>query len=98
MVAEGDAAPDFTATDCDGEPFTLSAVTPGRPVVLYFYPKSYVLVRVRWPTGEGEAGGVCREAPRPAWVVRGHDAFAKAAAASGWWGCLLGGVAGAIDP
>lgn len=57
MVAEGDAAPDFTATDCDGEPFTLSAVTPGRPVVLYFYPKSYVLVAVRWPEGGGRGRG-----------------------------------------
>ncbi|KAK1870128.1 hypothetical protein I4F81_012590 [Pyropia yezoensis] len=41
MVAEGDPAPDFTATDCDGASFRLSAVTPGRPVVLYFYPRSF---------------------------------------------------------
>jgi len=43
MVAEGERAPDFTVTDSDGGTFKLSAVTPGRPVVLYFYPRSYVL-------------------------------------------------------
>lgn len=96
MVAEGDAAPDFTATDCDGEPFTLSAVTPGRPVVLYFYPKSYVLVAVRWPQGGGAGGrGACHEAARQEWVVRGRDAFAEEVAAGGWRGCLLGADGGA---
>lgn len=37
MIAEGDAAPDFTAPDQDGNPVSLSDVS-GR-VVLYFYPK-----------------------------------------------------------
>lgn len=40
-VAEGDQAPDFTATDAGGDTFSLSALTPGRPVVLYFFPKSF---------------------------------------------------------
>lgn len=62
MVAEGEPAPDFTATDCDGASFRLSAVTPGRPVVLYFYPKSYVLAAglcglVGWEWGVGGGGG-----------------------------------------
>lgn len=59
MVVEGEPAPDFTATDCDGASFRLSSVTPGRPVVLYFYPKSYVPVGTWWPAREDstEAGG-----------------------------------------
>jgi thioredoxin-dependent peroxiredoxin len=39
MVAEGQEAPDFTLPDQDGNPVTLSKLR-GRPVVLYFYPKS----------------------------------------------------------
>ena len=39
MPAEGDAAPDFTLPDQDGEDVTLSDLR-GRPVVLYFYPKA----------------------------------------------------------
>ena len=38
MVAEGEAAPDFTLMSDSGEPVTLSSLR-GRPVVLYFYPK-----------------------------------------------------------
>ena len=38
MVAEGDAAPDFTLPDQDGNEVTPSDLR-GRPVVLYFYPK-----------------------------------------------------------
>lgn len=33
----GDEAPDFTLTDADGEPFTLSSLR-GAKVLLYFYP------------------------------------------------------------
>lgn len=40
-VSAGDKAPDFTATDSGGTTFTLSSLTPGRPVVLYFFPKSF---------------------------------------------------------
>lgn len=40
-VAAGDKAPDFTATESGGTTFTLSSLTPGRPVVLYFFPKSF---------------------------------------------------------
>jgi peroxiredoxin Q/BCP len=39
MVAEGDAAPDFTLPDQDGNEVMLSELR-GQPVVLYFYPKA----------------------------------------------------------
>jgi peroxiredoxin Q/BCP len=39
MVEEGQEAPDFTLSDQDGNPVTLSELR-GQPVVLYFYPKS----------------------------------------------------------
>ena len=39
MIAEGEAAPDFTLPDQDGSPVTLSGLR-GRPVVLYFYPRA----------------------------------------------------------
>ena len=39
MIAQGEAAPDFTLPDQDGNPVTLSELR-GRPVVLYFYPKA----------------------------------------------------------
>jgi thioredoxin-dependent peroxiredoxin len=39
MVAEGEPAPDFTLASDSGEEVTLSSLR-GRPVVLYFYPKS----------------------------------------------------------
>ena len=39
MVAQGDAAPDFTLPDQEGNDVTLSELR-GRPVVLYFYPKA----------------------------------------------------------
>jgi thioredoxin-dependent peroxiredoxin len=39
MVEECDSAPDFTLPDQNGNPVTLSELR-GRPVVLYFYPKS----------------------------------------------------------
>jgi thioredoxin-dependent peroxiredoxin len=35
----GDAAPDFTLPDQDGNPVTLSKLR-GKPVVVYFYPKA----------------------------------------------------------
>ena len=37
MIGEGDKAPDLTATASDGSSIHLGA--PGRPLVLYFYPK-----------------------------------------------------------
>jgi len=37
MIGEGDKAPDLTATASDGSSIDLGA--PGRPLVLYFYPK-----------------------------------------------------------
>jgi len=39
MIETGVAAPDFTLSDQDGRPVTLSALR-GRNVVLYFYPKA----------------------------------------------------------
>jgi peroxiredoxin Q/BCP len=39
VVEQGDAAPDFTLPDQDGNPVTLSDLR-GEPVVLYFYPKA----------------------------------------------------------
>ena len=39
MIETGVAAPDFTLSDQDGQPVTLSALR-GRNVVLYFYPKA----------------------------------------------------------
>lgn len=38
MLEPGDAAPDFTLPDQDGNDVTLSGLR-GRPVVVYFYPK-----------------------------------------------------------
>jgi peroxiredoxin Q/BCP len=38
MLAEGQAAPEFTLADQDGRPVSLSSLK-GRPVVLYFYPR-----------------------------------------------------------
>jgi peroxiredoxin Q/BCP len=38
LVAEGEAAPDFTLRDDRGREVTLSSLR-GKPVVLYFYPK-----------------------------------------------------------
>jgi peroxiredoxin Q/BCP len=39
MLAEGDAAPDFTLPDQDGNELTLSSLR-GETVVLYFYPRA----------------------------------------------------------
>lgn len=39
MIETGVAAPDFTLSDQDGRPVTLSALR-GRNVILYFYPKA----------------------------------------------------------
>jgi peroxiredoxin Q/BCP len=39
MLEQGDAAPDFTLPDQDGNPLTLSSLK-GTTVVLYFYPKA----------------------------------------------------------
>jgi thioredoxin-dependent peroxiredoxin len=36
-LSPGDAAPDFTLPDADGNPVTLSALR-GKPVIVYFYP------------------------------------------------------------
>jgi peroxiredoxin Q/BCP len=38
MIAEGQAAPDFTLEDQNGQSITLSSLK-GSPIVLYFYPK-----------------------------------------------------------
>lgn len=42
MLAVGDVAPDFTATDCQGAPVRLSSLR-GRRVVLFFFPKAFTV-------------------------------------------------------
>lgn len=42
MLAIGDLAPDFSATDCHGAPLSLSALR-GRRVILFFFPKAFTL-------------------------------------------------------
>lgn len=42
MLAIGDLAPDFAATDCHGAPLSLSALR-GRRVILFFFPKAFTL-------------------------------------------------------
>ncbi|WP_163997909.1 peroxiredoxin [Pyxidicoccus caerfyrddinensis] len=42
MLAVGDSAPDFTATDCHGASLRLSALR-GRRVVLFFFPKAFTV-------------------------------------------------------
>ncbi len=42
MLDVGQAAPDFTGTDCQQRPFSLSALR-GRRVVLFFFPKAFTL-------------------------------------------------------
>lgn len=37
----GDKAPDFTLSDQDGKPVTLSKALAGGPVILAFYPKAF---------------------------------------------------------
>jgi thioredoxin-dependent peroxiredoxin len=39
MIEQGELAPDFELPDQDGRPVRLSDL-PGRPVVVYFYPKA----------------------------------------------------------
>ena len=40
MIKPGETAPDFTLSDQDGVPFTLSAELAHGPLVLFFYPKA----------------------------------------------------------
>ena len=40
-LKEGDVAPDFEATDTDGNTFKLSELLEAGPVVLTFYPKAF---------------------------------------------------------
>ena len=42
MLDVGDLAPDFTGTDCQGHPFSLSALR-GRRVVLFFFPRAFTI-------------------------------------------------------
>ena len=42
MLQVGDRAPDFTGTDCQGRPVSLSALR-GRRVVLFFFPRAFTL-------------------------------------------------------
>lgn len=42
MIQVGAPAPDFTATDCQGRPVSLSSLR-GRRVVLFFFPKAFTI-------------------------------------------------------
>lgn len=42
MIQVGDAAPDFTATDCQGRAVSLASLR-GRRVVLFFFPKAFTI-------------------------------------------------------
>ncbi|WP_224247797.1 peroxiredoxin [Hyalangium gracile] len=42
MIQVGDPAPEFTATDCQGHPFSLAALR-GRRVVLFFFPRAFTI-------------------------------------------------------
>ncbi|WP_224369758.1 peroxiredoxin [Hyalangium versicolor] len=42
MIQVGDSAPDFTATDCQGQPVSLRALR-GRRVVLFFFPRAFTI-------------------------------------------------------
>lgn len=37
----GDILPEFTLNDQEGNPFSISAIKGGKPVVIYFYPKNF---------------------------------------------------------
>ncbi|RKG58746.1 peroxiredoxin [Corallococcus sp. AB011P] len=42
MIAVGELAPDFAATDCHGQPVRLSELR-GRRVVLFFFPRAFTV-------------------------------------------------------
>ena len=39
-MKQGDVVADFTATDQDGNPVTLTGLLENGPIVLFFYPKA----------------------------------------------------------
>lgn len=41
MLKPGTTAPEFTASDSDGEEFTLSSLLRNGPLILYFYPADF---------------------------------------------------------
>lgn len=47
MIKPGETAPDFTLSDQDGAPFTLSAELAHGPLVLFFYPADFTPVCTR---------------------------------------------------
>jgi thioredoxin-dependent peroxiredoxin len=61
MLAEGDAAPDFTLPDQDGNEVTLSGLR-GETVVLYFYPRADTPGCTVQACGVRDRGGEYREA------------------------------------
>lgn len=40
-IKAGDHAPDFTLSDTDGQPVTLSKVLQKGPAILFFFPKAF---------------------------------------------------------
>jgi thioredoxin-dependent peroxiredoxin len=40
-IKAGDRAPDFTLSDTDGQPVTLSKVLQKGPAILFFFPKAF---------------------------------------------------------
>lgn len=61
MLSEGDAAPDFTLPDQNGDELTLSELR-GETVVLYFYPRADTPGCTTQACGVRDRGGEYREA------------------------------------
>jgi peroxiredoxin Q/BCP len=81
MVAVGDIAPDFTASDSDGKPFHLADLRGKQRVVLYFFPKCFTAgcdieakgFRDQFPSYQGRAAqviGVSADPPDVAQAFR----------------------------
>jgi peroxiredoxin Q/BCP len=77
MLEVGQAAPDFTLPDQNGDPVTLSALR-GSPVVLYFYPKDDTPGCTRQACGFRDAHAEYRKAGAQILGVSPDDAASHA--------------------